>query len=170
MRAGWKPLYGWITIVLLHAAQTIYYYPRLPAVVAQHYGAGGQPNGWAPREFFFIFSWVLLLGLSAVFMFTPSLLRRLPVSLINLPNRKYWLAEERKDESLRFLEEEMQWMGVLTIAFIVLVLHLAIRANLNPEHRLDNTVFVALLVGFLLSTVWWIARLYRRFPAPASAK
>jgi uncharacterized membrane protein len=169
MRAGWKPLYAWITVVLLHAAQTIYYYPRLPAVVAQHFGAQGNPNGWAPREFFFIFSWVLLLGLSAIFMFTPRLLRRLPVSLINLPNRKYWLAEERKDESLRFLGEEMQWMGVLTTAFIVLVLHLAIRANLNPEPRLENTPFIVLLAVFALLMFWEIATLYRRFPKVESA-
>ena len=170
MPDGWKPLYAWAIVVLLHAAQTIYYYPRLPMVVAQHYSASGQPNGWAPREFFFVFSWLLLLGLSAIFTLAPRLLRRLPVSMINLPNRGYWLAPERKDASLRFLEEEMQWMGVLTVAFIVVVLHLAIRANLDPEHRLDNSVFVALLVGFLVATVAWIARLYRRFPSPDSAK
>ncbi len=170
MLSGWKPVYAWVTIVLLHAAQTIYYYPRLPLVVAQHFGAEGQPNGWVSRDFFFTFSWVLLLGLSAVFMLTPRLLRRIPVSLINLPHREYWLAPERKDESLRFVEIELQWMGVLTVAFIVLVLHLAIRANLNAMHRLENGPFLALLAGFVLATLLWIVQLYRRFPDPEEAK
>ncbi len=170
MISRFKPVHVWTAIVLLHAAQTMYYYPRLPAVVAQHFGGAGQPNGWAPREFFFIFSWILLLGLSAIFMFSQRLLRRIPTSMINLPHREHWLAPERKDESLRFLQEAMQWMGVLTVAFIVLVLHLAIRANLNAEHRLDNGMFVTLLAGFLISTVVWMIRLYRRFPNPSSVK
>src|SRR5437588_11310819 len=127
MPAEWKPLHAWITIVLLHAAQTIYYYPRLPAVVAQHFGAEGNPNGWAPREAFFLISWVVLLGISALLMVTPRLLRRVPVAMINLPNKDYWLAPERKEESLAFLQRGTEWVGVLTTGFLVVVTHLAIR-------------------------------------------
>ena len=166
MGAGLNPLKVWIAVVLLHAVQTTYYYPRLPAIVAQHFDAAGHANGWASRDFFFVFSWVMLLGMSAIFMLTPRMLRRIPVSMINLPNKNYWLAPERKDESLRFLEREMQWMGVLTIAFLVLVLHLAIRANLDPAHHFESSPFVFLLVVFAITTSWWIVRLYRRFPKP----
>jgi uncharacterized membrane protein len=157
-----------MVVVLLHAAQTTYYYPRLPAVVAQHFGADGRANGWASRDAFFILSWAMLLGLSAIFMLMPRTLRRIPVSMINLPHKDYWLATERKDESLSFIEEEMQWMGVLTVAFLVVVLHLAIRANLNPAHHLENVVFLALMAGFLLSTFAWMIRLFRRFPKPGN--
>jgi uncharacterized membrane protein len=166
--SGLKPLQVWIAIVLLHAGQTTYYYPRLPALVAQHFDAAGRANGWASRDFFFAFSWMMLLGISAIFMLTPRMLRRVPVSMINLPNKDYWLAPERKDESMRFLEREMQWMGVLTVAFILLVLHLAIRANLDPGHRFESGPFLILLVLFLVATCWWIVRLYRRFPKPGA--
>ena len=94
----------------------------------------------------------------------------MPVSLINLPHKDYWLALERKEESLRFLEREMEWMGVMTVGFIALVLHLAIRANLVPDRRLENGAFVTLLVVFLVATTGWIVRLYRRFPSPSSIK
>jgi uncharacterized membrane protein len=161
-----KPVHAWMVIVLLHASQTIYYYPRLTEVVAQHFGGDGRANGWASRDAFFILSWVMLLGLSAIFMLMPRTLRRIPVSMINLPHKDYWLAPERKDESLGFIEREMEWMGVLTIAFLVSVLHLAIRANLNPAHHLENVVFVTLLAGFLVATSGWIILLYRRFPDP----
>ena len=110
----------------------------------------------------------MLLGLSAIFMLMPRTLRRIPVAMINLPHKDYWLAPERKDQSLSFLEREMQWMGVLTIAFLVLVLHLAIRANIDPAHRLENVLFLALMAGFLISACGWIVRLYRRFPDPAN--
>ena len=163
-----KPVHVWMLVVLLHAAQTIYYYRRLPALVAQHFGADGRANGWASRDAFFILSWTMLLGLSAIFMLMPRTLRRIPVAMINLPHKDYWLAPERKDQSLSFLEREMQWMGVLTIAFLVLVLHLAIRANIDPAHRLENVLFLALMAGFLISACGWIVRLYRRFPDPAN--
>jgi len=89
----------------------------------------------------------VLLGISAIFMLTPRMLRRVPVSLINLPNKEYWLAPERRDESMRFLEREMQWMGVLTVAFLLLVLHLAIRANLRGRCR--DPFFLTLAHRFL---------------------
>lgn len=164
MPDGWKPLYAWAIVVLLHAAQTIYYYPRLPMVVAQHFGANGQPNGWASRDFFFAFSWLLLLGLGAIFMFAPRLLRRLPVSMINLPNKQYWLAPERKGESLGFVERQLQWMAVLTLAFLVLVMHLVIHANLSSGRHLENPAFIILLIAYVVSVAWWILKLYRRFP------
>jgi uncharacterized membrane protein len=170
MRAGWKPLYAWITVVLLHATQTIYYYPRLPAVVAQHFGAQGNPNGWAPREFFFGLSWFILLLLSALLMLTPRLLRNLPTSMINLPNKNYWLAPERKTQSLGFVERQLEWMAVISVAFLVLVIHLAIRANLNSAQRLENTPFIALLAAFAVLIFWQIATLYRRFPKVEAAQ
>lgn len=170
MQAGWKPLYAWIAVVLLHAAQTIYYYPRLPAVVAQHFGPQGNPNGWAPREFFFGLSWAILLLLSALLMLTPRLLNRMPASMINLPNKGYWLAPERKTKSLEFMQRQLEWMAVITVAFLVLVMHLAIRANLNPGHRLENTLFIVLLAVFVVSIFWQIATLYRRFPKVEAAE
>jgi len=163
-------MHAWIVIVLLHAAQTIYYYPRLPALVAQHFGGDGRATGWASRDAFFILSWTVLLVISAIFMFTPRALRTVPVSLINLPNKDYWLAPERKEESLRFLEREMEWMGVMTVGFIALVLHLAIRANLVPDRRLENGAFVTLLVVFLVATTGWVVRLYRRFANSSSIR
>src|SRR4051794_23950627 len=166
MRAGWKPLYAWITIVLLHAAQTIYYFPRLPAVVAQHFGAQGNPNGWAPREFFFGFSWVMLLGVSALLIWTPRLLKRVPAAMINLPNKQYWLAPERKQRSIEFLQRGTEWMGVLTSGFLVAVINLAIRANLAPDHRLDNGIFVPLLVSFITLMVLGSLRVFLHFARP----
>ena len=164
-----KPVQVWLAIVVLHAAQTIYYYPRLPNVMAQHFGAQGLPNGWAPKEVFFVFSWVLLLGISALLMLSPRMLRRMPASMINLPNKRYWLAPERKDESLAFVERQLKWMAVLTVTFLALVMHLAIRANFEPEHRLENGAFIVILVAFVLSIAWWIKKLYRRFPHPTSS-
>jgi len=167
MEAKWKPWHIWIVVVLLHAAQTIYYYPRLPAVVAQHFGAAGRPNCWAPKDFFFIFSWAVLLGMSALLMLTPRLLKRFPVSMINLPNKAYWLAPERKQESLAFMQRGTEWVGVLTSGFLVAVMYLTIRANLAPEHRLENGPFIFLLGAFITLILVWTLRVFLRFAKPA---
>jgi len=94
------------------------------------------------------------------------MLRRVPVSLINLPNKDYWLAPERKQESLRSLERDLEWMGVLTVGFLTLVMHFAIRANLVPQPKLENGPFLVLLGAFLIAAFGWLARLYRRFRDP----
>ena len=166
MEARWKPVHVWFIFVLLHAAQTIYYYPRLPSVVAQHFGSDGRPNGWAPREAFFVISWVILLAISALLMLTPRLLKRVPVAMINLPNKAYWLAPERKQESLAFLQRGSEWIGVLTAGFLVVVMNRAIRANLAPNHRLDNGIFVPLLVSFVVLMVLGSLRVFLRFAKP----
>ena len=164
-----KPMHVWLVIVTLHAVQTTYFYPRLPAVVAQHFGAQGLPNGWTPKQDFFLISWVILLFVSLVLMLSPRMMRGVPVSMINLPNKQYWLAPERKGESIAFVERQLEWMAVITVAFLALVMHLAIRANFTPDHRLENEIFIALVIAFVVAIALWIVKLYRRFPHPTSS-
>jgi uncharacterized membrane protein len=144
--------------------QTLYYYPQLPPVVASHFDGAGRPNGWSSRVSFFMIYW----GISGLMVFAfyglPVLLRRLPVSLINVPNREYWLAPERRAESLDALAGQMHWFGNAALILIVITFQLAIRANLGWEFQ-SGAMWVVLL-GFLTFVGAWISRLYRRFAKP----
>ncbi len=67
-----------------------------PGHVAIHFGAGGDPNGWAPAYVnALIMSGVNLL-IFVSFFFTPLLIRITPSRWINLPNKEYWLRDENK--------------------------------------------------------------------------
>lgn len=157
-----------VLIVLLAAAlfQIAYYYPQLPATVASHFGAGGQANGWASKEFFF----GLYLGILALMVLSfagiPVVFRRIPPGLINLPNKDYWLAPERVGSTVQALGREMLVFGNATIAFMVAVFELAIQANLSESGRLPQSLMWILLAVYMLFTAIWLVQFYRRFARP----
>lgn len=142
-------------------------FSSLPPMVASHFGAGGQPNGWMNRSGF---AWFSLIPLSVVLVVTfiaPLLVAKLPPSLVNLPNKDYWLAPERKAETVRRFCVRTEWYGVVLLAFLAFVYELVFEANL-ARRGLANGPFVVALVAFLLVTVGWVVSLYRAFSLPNS--
>jgi uncharacterized membrane protein len=163
MRAGRVVL----TILLAAAVvQILSYYPQLPSTVASHFGSEGRPNGWSSKEGFFgIYLGVLALVLAS-FVGLPVLLGRIAPDWINLPNKDYWLAPQRQDRTVAILAREMLWFGNATIALMIAVIELAIRANLAQSPRLSEPVMWSLLSAYLVYLVIWLIRFYRLFARP----
>lgn len=138
---------------------------RLPAVMASHYGASGAPNGWMSRAQFFAFMAAVAGGTTLLFAASGFLLRRIPTSLINLPNREHWLAPERRAATLDRLSGWMGWFGVGLTAFLAVVTELVVRANL-AQSGLSSGPFLVALAGFGLFTVWSLVTLFRQFRPP----
>jgi len=143
--------------------QCLYYFPLLPETVSSHFDGAGRPNGWSSKQAFYTL-YLFIVGLMTFcFFFLPRLLRRVPSSLINLPNREYWLVPERKEQALAMLEEEMGWFGIAILLLMIWTLQLAINANLPGGGELRSDVMLMLLGGFFVFTIVWVVRLYRRF-------
>ena len=66
----------------------------------------------------------MLLGLAL-----PALIRRVPADFINIPNRHYWMASERRDESVGFLRTHVLWMEAATLVFLIAVAQIIFSAN-----------------------------------------
>lgn len=137
-----------------------------PAEVAIHFGLGGQADSWAPKTV----STVLFLGLHsflfACFWFLPRICLMLPSSLVNLPNRDYWLAEPNRERFLELMEPLSATFGVALLVFTGFAEVLTIRANLASSARLDERLFLLALAAFLAYTIWWCVQLYRVFRLP----
>lgn len=130
-------------------------YAKLPEVVASHFDANGNPNGWASKQSFLVF----FIGVSvipAVLVFVvPAIIKALPVDLINLPNRRYWLSPERVDQTLEFLTSRFAWFGCAVYGLMLYVFDYAVRTNLHPEHRPDpNSMWIGLIVFAAFAAVW----------------
>ena len=160
-----------VLFILLAAAvlQIGYYYPQLPSTVASHFGAGGRPNGWASKEFFFELYLGVLALMVASFVGIPAVIRCIPPALINLPNKDYWLAPDRVEGTVAVLGSEMLAFGNATIAFMITVFELAIRANLSESGRLPQPLMWILLAVYMLYAAIWLIQFYRRFARPPSA-
>jgi hypothetical protein len=91
-----------------------------------------------------------------------GLFRRLPVHLSNVPNKDYWLIQDRQDETLDFICNWSRWLLVAVIAFMALMFVLTIRANLQVPPRLA-AVFIWLVAGFVIVVLTMIVWLLYRF-------
>jgi hypothetical protein len=150
-------------IVLAAIAQCIFSFPQLPERMASHFGASGLPNGWMTKQSFFII-YALVLAVTAVVEFYParSISRSSPSSL-HLPNKEYWLAPERRAQTLVYFTKFFAWYGCAVLLVLVIAMGLAINANLNPPPRLPAGPMFALIGGFVLLNILSIAHLLRRF-------
>ena len=153
--------------ISLGVAQALYFRAELPPRVASHFDGAGRPNGWMSRDGFVLFQCTLLLALGALFGFGGRLLAITPKSLINLPNKNYWLAPERRAASMAFLTGWMRWFGAATVAWMLGVFQLVAQANLRGG-RLDSARFWTTLGICLIGLAIAVVLLYRRFPAPPS--
>jgi len=156
-----------IFFVLLLAAvmQAAYYYPLMPMRMASHFDAAGRANSWMPKESFFITHVFVVTLMSAIFTIMPKLVFKFPDSMINLPNKDYWLAAGRRDEAGEMIERHMNTAGNLTIALLLCVFQMAFKANLEKESRLPESMWL-LLVAFLILMVVWSIRFIRAFRVP----
>lgn len=158
-----------ILFLLIAAGAAIHFsslYAQLPPVMASHFDARGVPNGWQPKELFFTFL-VGSLVIAAILTFAvPLLMEVLPTSLINLPNKEYWLAPERRAESIGFFQTQFAWFGCALLFFMMFAFEFAIRANFRDRPQMDSSSFVIALVAFILFALISTLRMMKRFGSP----
>lgn len=142
-----------------------WYYPRLPDVVASHFNAAGDVNGWMPKSAFA----AIAVGLLAMIVTVPLLVRgsvlRIPDSQINLPNKQYWLAPERREETLETIVNQQAVTAAALLGFLAITFHDLYQANLQPHPQMPNHVWVylALVVGISL---WSVVAMIAHFKRP----
>jgi len=163
MRLDRAPIMVLFILAALAVVQVVHFYPLLPERIAVHFGSDGQPNGWDSKGGFMltygiIEAVVILIGLGLAFAF-----QRIPAGLVNIPHRHYWLAPERRAETAEFLGNQVVWLEVLTLGFLIAVAQLTYVKNLGEgPPRLSND-FWYVLGAFVAATVWVSARIVARF-------
>jgi uncharacterized membrane protein len=147
--------------------QLAWAYARLPPVVASHFDGTGRPDGWMPREVFVGFQAGLIAVMLLSFVGLPRWLARLPTRWYSLPHPDYWLAPERREQTLAHIQRQMMWFACAIVGTILAITELVIQVNLSPEPVLPNASVWTLLAAFLLFTAIWIARFVRSFRRPS---
>lgn len=159
MRASRIIIYFLIGVFLAHGA---YYYTALPGKIASHFNAAGEADGWMSKNGFFIFEGVILLLILAEFTVLPFLIKKMPDSLINLPNKDFWLARDRRDETFAAIGEYFDWFSILLLSLFITVNHIVFRANIQGEN-LSSTAMWLILGAFFAFTIFWLVKFFRRF-------
>lgn len=135
----------------------------LPDPVASHFDAEGGPDGFMPRAQYI----AIMMAVTVIVPLFIATLTRFAISRagarINLPNRDYWLAPERRAETIGFLTQQATQFAALLVLFMCYAQWLAARANATTPPSLDSGLFFAGLGGFMVCVVLGIVRLMRRF-------
>jgi hypothetical protein len=150
-------------LVLIGAAQYAYYAPRLVEVLASHFAGNGAVNGWQSKAAFFAMQLAMVIFAAIVGFGIPRLIGAMPVSLINLPNKEFWLSPERRDDTLSYIGVWTAWFGCALLAFLLFVMELAFRANLQTPPRFNMAAFFPALVAFVVFDAVALLRLILHF-------
>ena len=135
----------------------------LPARVASHFGANGLASGFMARDVYLALAIAMVIVPPALVGLTIALSLRFFPGFLNLPNRGYWLAPERRAATAEYLNGHSAWLAALLGLFGLAVHLLVIRANRSVPPELDPGPFFAVLLAFGFAMVAWIAALARRF-------
>ena len=138
----------------------------LPDVVATHFGPSGAAIGFMPRTLYVRFMLIFVVLLPLALTFLVSRVLRLPSTRINIPHREYWLAPERRADTVGLLQRHMRFFGVLLAVFLCYVHWQVVQANRLSPPALDNTRFAYGLAFFMVAFISWIVVLRRNFRPP----
>lgn len=145
-----------LIVILASVGHLVWQMPKLPDQVASHFDASGNPDSSMQRGVYFGFMLCLLVGMPVFLVVVSKSIRVLPASLINVPNRSYWLAPERRDATLVRIEGTMLWITIATQIFLVAISHLVFLANISGSQLASQTTFIAIGVYLGFTVVWCI--------------
>ena len=145
-------------LCVIHA---LYYYPQLPDKVASHFGLSGQPDAWSSKTSFVTFYMVTAGVLAILFLGICFGILKIPLSLVNLPNKDYWLSPERKQETFDFIFHYLLWLGSGTFVLLIAIIHQSFRVHLEKAKSLE---YPMLSVGiYIVFTILWCIGLCVKF-------
>ena len=149
-------------LIGIFAAHITFYYPNLPEIIASHFNAAGEANDFMSKQNFVIFEAIILFLIIFEFTLLPLFLRKMPDSLINIPNKKYWLSAERRETTFLVIKKYFEWFSVALLCMFIAVNQLVFQANLTRQN-LSGTITLLILGAFLLFTIIWSAKFVRQF-------
>ena len=150
-----------IFLIGVFVSQCVYYYPNLPQLMASHFDGAGVPNGWMSKQSFILLEAVILSFIILEFTFLPWLIGKMPNRLINMPNKDYWFAAERRRETINIIQHFFEWFSAGLLVLFITVNQLVFRANINNENLSSYSWLI--LVGFFAFVIVWLIKFFRRF-------
>ncbi|MFT3663597.1 hypothetical protein [Piscinibacter sp.] len=134
----------------------------LPPVVASHFGADGAADGAMARGSYLVLMLLLVVGLPLLIGWLVPVVAGGEGRHLNIPNRAYWLAPERRAATLAFVYGHLRWFAAAVALFLAYVHLLVVRANAQQPPQLSFSDITGALLVFFLALAAWMAVLWAR--------
>lgn len=142
--------YIFLFLIVLSIVVPLFFINKMPTRIASHFNISNSPDSWMQKDNFLFFHFGLIFFFTLVFSGTAWLIRKLPYSLINLPNKEYWLHPSRKDYTYQVLESLIYYIGVLCVLLFILIFYMVYKANTDGSNRLSSYSWL-LILAFVVS-------------------
>jgi hypothetical protein len=106
-----RPLPLFLALVLAAVVYVLLTSRGLPPVVASQFDGAGAANGFMRRGFYIGFMLTFVAGLPLLVVGLSTFLFRQPHAKLGIPNQAYWLAPDRRQETVDFLCQHMARFG-----------------------------------------------------------
>jgi uncharacterized membrane protein len=138
----------------------------LPERFATSFNSAGEPECWMDRSSFMLFlSGMGSLGI-LVFIVIGFVSRFTPDKWVNVPRREYWLAPERRAETMNYLFRQMLWFACLLCCLFIAVDISTIHANRLTRPHLPMGEFLTIIGCFVAGTIVWSISFVSHFKRP----
>jgi uncharacterized membrane protein len=163
MNSSRLPALIYFLLLIMGVLQWVNAYPQLPQTMASHFAANGTPNGWQPKQFFFLLTSVVIAVTAIPTFFAARRIRNRPPEKINLPNKAYWLAPEHREDTWRYISTFMAWFGCGVLFVLLYGISQAINYNLPNIRHFDSQGMLYVLGAFLLYVIVSLILFVRHF-------
>lgn len=147
----------------------IFFGRDFPPQMAVHFSTAGRADGYMDRVKFIVLG-SFLSFMSPIFLvaMVGVLPRVLPPSMLNVPNKNYWMAPERRGQAFDTMLWFALWLACQLQAFLLLINIGIYRANLAQTPTLGGSGLVIFLAALLLPVgmLSMVAVLFRAFRIP----
>lgn len=151
-----------IMILVLMLFQVFYFYPKISEPFGTKFSKSDEMLQSTSRTGFVIFGVFYPLILAFIFLIMPANLHRFSQKWWNIPNKEYWLAEDRKQETFKYIALKMSLLGIVFSGMILISQQVYINKNV-PAYSIDipgMNLAIGLFVFFLFI---WVGDLILHF-------
>lgn len=157
----------WVFTLIIIALQMIFLFPEMPRRIPTHFDFQGHPDGWSSKDSFLIIIIVVIVGINIWYPLTGFFVRKLPRSLINIPNKDYWYATPaRREQMLDVLKVMLAMIFSMMNTIFIYLLYYTYQIALEREPIIE---FWIIFIPILLISIYPIVYLYKKLKIPANS-
>ncbi len=151
-----------IIILLISLFLPIYFYEQLPERIASHFNFRNEADGWMSKSSYLYLHYGLIFFFVTIFVGFIFFLPKFPVTLINIPNKDYWLFEKRRKITFTAIRTLLYNLNSLCLLLFIVLDYLIYKANANGTNKLWSYSWFIIL-AFLSGSSYLIIKLITFF-------
>jgi uncharacterized membrane protein len=131
----------------------LFYLDKLPERVASHFNISNKADSWMSRDSYTFFYYTLIVLTYILFWGLSALAPRFKPSLINLPNKEYWLTETRRSGTFRVVQTMLYWIGSACLLLFIYIYYEVAKANIDGSQQVSGFSWLSILLFLFLNAV-----------------